>query len=76
MSQEQQKSIFTNLWERRVPQFFASYLGICWAILQFLNFITNRYNIDNGIVDKFLLFCAILIPGVLIFIYNLSLIHI
>ena len=70
MSQEQQKSIFTNLWERRVPQFFASYLGICWAILQFLNFITNRYNIDNGIVDKFLLFCAILIPGVLIFIYN------
>ncbi len=70
MSEEQQKSIFTNLWERRVPQFFASYLGISWAIVQFLNFITNRYNIDNGLVDKFLIFSAVLIPAVLIFIYN------
>jgi len=70
MSNSGNKSIFTNLWERRVPQFFATYIGICWGILQFLNFACGRYNLDDSLIDKFLLFAAVLIPGVLLFIYN------
>ena len=70
MSQEGKKSIFATLWEHRVPQFFATYLGVCWAILQFLNFICDRYSLNGSIVDKFLIFVAILIPGVLLYIYN------
>ena len=70
MSNSDSKSLFTNLWERRVPQFFATYIGICWGILQFLNFACSRYNFADSLIDKFLLFAAVLIPGVLLFIYN------
>lgn len=70
MSSKAKKSLITDLWERRVPQFLATYVGICWGILQFLIFASNRYNLDNGIIDKFLIFSTILIPGVFIFIYN------
>jgi len=70
MSQNTGKSVFSNLWERRLPQFFATYIGICWGILQFLTFASTRYGLNDSLIDKFLLFAAILIPAVLLFIYN------
>jgi len=70
MSENQNKSLFANLWERRVPQFVATYVGICWGILQFLIFATNRYGLANDYIDRFLIFALILLPAVGVFIYN------
>lgn len=64
------KSIITDLWNRRVPQFTATYVGICWGILQFLIFATNRYALENNLIDRFLIFAVVFLPAVLIFIYN------
>jgi len=64
------KSFITDLWERRVPQYIATYLGVVWAVLQFLDFLSTRYDLPPYIVDRFLTFCAILLPSVIIFIYN------
>lgn len=66
MSQSDGKSFFTNIWERRVLQFFATYAGVCWGILQFLTFACNRYDLSDSLIDKFLLFAALIVPGVLI----------
>lgn len=70
MSENQNKSLFANLWERRVPQFVATYVGICWGVLQFLIFATNRYGLNNEYIDRFLIFALILLPAVGVFIYN------
>ena len=70
MSENQNKSIFANLWERRVPQFIATYVGICWGILQFLIFATTRYGLGNHYIDRFLIFTLVLLPAVGVFIYN------
>ena len=70
MSDNQNKSFFANLWERRVPQFVATYVGICWGILQFIIFATTRYGLNNDFIDRFLIFAMILIPAVGVFIYN------
>lgn len=64
------KSFITDLWERRVPQYIATYLGVVWAVTQFLDFLSTRYDLPPYIVDRFLTFCAILLPAVIIFIYN------
>jgi len=70
MSENNNKSLFANLWERRVPQFVATYVGICWGILQFLIFATTRYGLNNNYIDRFLIFALVLLPAVGIFIYN------
>jgi tetratricopeptide (TPR) repeat protein len=70
MTKPDNKSLITELWNRRVPQFVANYVGICWGILQFLIFATNRYQLDNGFIDKFLIFAVVLIPGVFVYTYN------
>ena len=70
MTNNSQKSIFSELWERRVPQFAATYIGVSWGILQFLIFANNRYGLPESFIDKFLLFIVIMLPGVVMFIYN------
>lgn len=70
MTEQSNKSIFSELWDRRVPQFVATYIGICWGILQFLIFASNRYNLNGNYIDKFLIFAVVLLPAVFIFIYN------
>ena len=56
MSDNSRKSFIANLWERRVPQFLATYVGVSWGITQFLIFASNRYGLDSSYIDKFLLF--------------------
>ncbi len=69
-NQSADKSFFQNLWDRRVPQYFATYLGIAWAVTQALDFASKRYDLPSSIVDKFLLFAIIMLPAFLIFTYN------
>lgn len=70
MTEHTQKSFWADLWERRFPQFLFTYFGIVWGMTQFLVFLTTRYDLPHNIVDKFLLFCTILLPAICIFIYN------
>lgn len=70
MTEKQEVSFIGDLWERRVPQFTATYIGVVWGITQFIAFITGRYNTSDHLVDKFLLFSAILLPSVILYIYN------
>lgn len=68
--QMEQKSFMSSLWERRFFQYFATYIGVCWGILQFIVFGVGRYGFDTSFIDKFLIFALILLPGVCVFIYN------
>lgn len=63
-------SFFNDLWDRRFFQFLATYVGVCWGVLQFLQFACTRYGWESAIIDKFLLIAAIMLPSVIVFIYN------
>jgi len=71
MEDTNNSSVFNNLWERRVPQFFVTYATICFGIIQFLLFACNRYDsLPDNLIDKFLVFAVLLTPAVLLYIYN------
>ena len=70
MSDSTGKSLFKVLWERRVPQFLATYVGVCFGMLQFLIFACDRYKLNDSLIDKFLLFTVLILPAVLLYIYN------
>ncbi len=70
MSDQVKPSFFQELWNRRFFQFLATYIAVCWGIVQFLLFAVERYQWDNSVIEKFLLFAIIMLPAVLVFIYN------
>ncbi|MBT8234479.1 MAG: tetratricopeptide repeat protein [Saprospiraceae bacterium] len=70
MEDTPKKGLIADLWERRLPQFIATYVGICWAFLQFLIFAIDRYDLDSSYIEKFLIFSLVLLPAVSIYIYN------
>ncbi len=70
MNNARKQSFFSNLWERKVPQFVATYFGVCFTIIQFLNFVTERYSIDSSLIDKFITFCTVALPSLVLFTYN------
>jgi tetratricopeptide (TPR) repeat protein len=68
-SQDKQKSFFTNLWERRFFQFFATYVAASWGAIQFLEWGVKRYSIPSAWVDKLVVFLLVMLPLVLCVIY-------
>ena len=40
-----------DLTQRRVPQILGIYFGACWAIIEFLDWLVNRYSISPNIPD-------------------------
>ena len=71
MSEEQKnKGLFQDLWERRFFQFTATYLGVSWALIQFMEWLVARYDFSSSLVDKLAIFLVVMLPAVLIFIYN------
>jgi tetratricopeptide (TPR) repeat protein len=63
-------AFFDELIRRRVPQFLALYLGVAWGIVQFINFLEDRYALSPHLTDFALLGLALLIPSVVLFTYN------
>lgn len=54
----------------KVLQFFAAYLVAAWTILQFVDWIINRYQISPYWVDLWLWFFVGIIPSLLIYLYH------
>lgn len=68
-SSDTQKSFFTNLWERRFFQFFATYIAASWGAIQFLEWGVTRYSIPSVWVDKLVVFLLFMLPLVVSVIY-------
>lgn len=69
-SEAQETSLLQDLWNRRFFQYLGTYLGLSFGLLQFMDFLVNRYQLDSSLVDKTFIFLAVLIPAVATFIYN------
>ncbi len=59
-----------ELWQRRFFYYFATFLGIAWVLIQFTNFLTDRYNLTDIWVERVGLFLILLTPTIILFIYN------
>lgn len=68
-SPETKKSFFSNLWERRFFQFFATYIAASWGAIQFLEWGVKRYDLPSVWVDKLVVFLLIMLPLVICVIY-------
>jgi len=64
------KSIFKELWQRRVPQIFIIYLGACWAIIEFVSsLLVDRYLLSPHLIDFSIVALLSLIPSILLLSY-------
>lgn len=69
MNENAKKSWIEDLWDRKVPQYLGTYLAVGFGLLQFLEFITSRYNLESYWVDKYLIIWLALIPAMAILAY-------
>ena len=58
-----------DLFRRRVPQILGVYFAAGWAVLEFTDFLVNRYILSPHLTDFALLTWALLIPTVLMLAY-------
>lgn len=65
----EKKSLFTNLWDRRFFQFFATYIAASWGAIQALEWAVRRYNLPSEWVDRLVLLLIALLPLVISVIY-------
>jgi len=66
----QKKSFIQDLIDRRFFRFFGTYLGVCFALLQFSEFVEKRFSIGEGMVEKLFILMALMVPAVAMYIYN------
>ena len=64
------QSRLSDLFDRRVPQWTAVYLGAGWGMVQFIAFIEERYLISPHWTDLCLLTLGLLLPSVVLYTYN------
>jgi hypothetical protein len=64
------KSFIDQLRERRFIQFTISYLVAGWGLLQFTDWIVNRYAFAPIWVDIVMIFLIAMLPSVLLLTYN------
>jgi class 3 adenylate cyclase/tetratricopeptide (TPR) repeat protein/TolB-like protein len=67
---QRNKSILKELWQRRVPQIIALYLGACWAIIEFVgSLLVDRYLLSPHLIDFSIVTLLSLIPSILFLAY-------
>ncbi|NNF34988.1 MAG: tetratricopeptide repeat protein [Saprospiraceae bacterium] len=69
MTDNTKNSVMQNLWNRRFFQYLATYLAASWGLIQFVEWIVNRYNFDSTWVDNVAIFLFAMLPAVASFIY-------
>jgi len=69
VDQEERTSFFRELLARRVPQFLGGYLAASWIIVEFLDWLVNRYPLSPYLVEFGLVAMASMIPTVALIAY-------
>lgn len=69
-SEPNQPSLLQELWDRRFFQYVGTYLGLSFGLLQFMDFLVNRYQLQSSLVDKLFIFLLAMLPAVLVIAYN------
>ena len=64
-----EKTLFADLFERRVPQFIGLYFAISWGVIQFITWVVDRYLLSPHLVDLSLGVAISMIPSMLILSY-------
>jgi tetratricopeptide (TPR) repeat protein len=67
--QGSQKSFLQKLWDRRFFQYLATYVGVSWGLIQFTEWLVNRYNFSSSWVDNIAIFLFAILPAMISFIY-------
>ncbi len=62
-------TFFKNLLNRRVPQIAGIYLGVGWGIVQFIDWIVNRYLLSPHLVELAFVILISFVPSVIIMAY-------
>jgi tetratricopeptide (TPR) repeat protein len=70
MYADESTPLFTRLWDRKVPQLLGTYLAVGFGLLQFLEFVVNRYELAGSLVDKYLVIWLVALPAIGILIYH------
>ena len=63
------RSMFTELFRRRVPQILAIYGAGCWTVVQIVEWIINRYLISPHLTDLCLIGMLSFIPSIALIAY-------
>lgn len=61
--------VLRDLLSRRVPQILGLYLGACWVIIEFVNFLVDRFALSPHLIVFSLVTLGSLIPTVLLLAY-------
>ncbi|MEZ4994318.1 MAG: tetratricopeptide repeat protein [Saprospiraceae bacterium] len=69
-SEPKQPSLLQELWDRRFFQYVGTYLGLSFGLLQFMDFLVNRYQLNSSLVDKLFIFLLAMLPAVIVIAYN------
>jgi len=67
--EKERVTFIKDLLIRRVPQILGIYLGTSWAIIEFLDWLIDRYSISPNIPDVGLTVLASMVPTVLLLAY-------
>jgi len=64
------KKFLTNLFQRRVPQILGVYLGTCWVVVEFMDWLVERHGMSPDLTDVILTALLLMIPTVAILAYH------
>ncbi len=62
--------MINDLRERHVFRYLLLYIGVCWGLVEFLDFLVNRYLLSPALTDFALLTAALVIPSVVLIAYH------
>ncbi len=62
-------SLPEKIWDQKVPQLLGTYLAVGFGVLQFVEFVINRYQFNSAWIDRYLLLWLGLIPAVSLLLY-------
>ena len=62
-------TLMKDLIRRRVPHVLAIYFGACWGLLEFVDFVTQRFALSTHLIDLALILPLLLLPSVILVTY-------
>ncbi len=63
------ENLLGSLWARQAPQIVAGYAAASWGIVQFVDWLTNRYTLSTYLTDFVAYLAVLAVPSVLLLAY-------